>query len=761
MDQQEAGSSQITRVAFLGNHLPRQCGIATFTTDLAQAVTSCFPQVECGVIAINDPEKRYPYGPQVKFEITQGELASYRRATDFINFANFDVLSVQHEYGIFGGKGGSHVLAVLGRARLPIVTTLHTILAQPSADQRRVLEEVMRLSSRVVVMSRHGMELLRDVHRLPPDKIDLIPHGIPALPARSRSRERLGVDGTLQLLTFGLLSPDKGIEYVLDALPAVVARYPNVMYTIVGATHPHIKERQGEAYRLSLQLRARKLGIEGHVVFHDRFVSATELGEFLAAADVYLTPYLNLEQITSGTLAYAVGTGKATISSGYSYARELLADGRGIVVPTKDAAAIARALERLLSDPNELREFGARALEFGKDMTWPSVAAQYMASFERARQDSVKLKQAAPISRLSDTESIELPELSLRHLRTMTDDTGMLQHARFSVPRYEDGYCTDDNARALLLTALLDDAGTVEGSVLRTLSSRYTAFISHAFDPTSGRFRNFMSYGRDWLEACGSEDSHGRTLWALGTVLGRAREPGRASLAGQLFHAALPAAAHFVSPRAWAFALLGIHEYQRAFAGDRLVRSIQDSMATRLFSEFRNASGVDWHWCEDIVAYENARLPQALVVSGRALEHTEMLATGLQALGWLNRVQRSDDGMFSPVGSNGFYARSAGRASFDQQPVEACATVSACLEAWRATGDGAWIQEMWRAFTWFLGENALQASLYDSTTGGCRDGLHADRLNENQGAESTLSFLLALADMMSLESERASAVLQD
>jgi glycosyltransferase involved in cell wall biosynthesis len=751
---QDANPGAVRRVALLGNHLPRQCGIATFTTDLADAISSTFPSIECAVLAMNDVGRRHAYSDRVRFEIAESDLASYRRGTDFLNVGGFDVLCLQHEYGIFGGKAGSHVLALLREVRMPIVTTLHTILSEPTAEQRRVMDEITRLSSRLIVMSHRGCELLRQVHAVPADKIDLIPHGIPALPSSRHSKKRLGVEGMSLLLTFGLLSPDKGIEYVIDSLPDVVARHPTATYLVVGATHPHVKQWHGEAYRRSLELRARKLGVEAHVVFHDRFVSASELAEFLAAADIYITPYLNPEQITSGTLAYAVGTGKAVISTPYRYARELLADGRGVLVPWRDSAAIGATLDELLGDPVGLRALGARAAEYGRDMGWPSVARQYVTSLERAHQKSATLRRSFFASKAVTKRLVDLPEIDLQHLRALTDDTGVLQHALFSVPRYEDGYCVDDNARALLLTTLIEDAGADEQSTTRALSSRYLAFVSHAFNQDSRRFRNFMAYSREWVEDRGSEDSHGRALWGLGAVVGRSREPGRKSLGGELFHAALPALEELESSRAWAFALLGIHEYLRAFQGESGVEMMQKRLSEQLLSRFQTNGSDHWPWCEDVIAYDNARLPQALIVSGNQLGDREMVATGLESLRWLNELQRSDEGFFAPVGSNGFYVRHAERACFDQQPLEACATVSACLDAWRVTGDEEWPREMWRAFTWFLGENQLQAPLYDPTTGGCLDGLHPDRTNENQGAESTLSFLLALAEMGALDSEK-------
>ncbi|MGB8224625.1 MAG: glycosyltransferase family 4 protein [Polyangiales bacterium] len=750
----EENPGAVHRVALLGNHLPRHCGIATFTTDLANAISSTFPGIECAVVAMNDAGRRHAYGDRVRFEIAESDLASYRRATDFLNVGGFDVLCLQHEYGIFGGKAGSHVLALLSKVRMPIVTTLHTILSEPTEEQRRVMDEITRLSSRLIVMSHCGGELLRDVHGVPADKIDLIPHGIPTLPSSRDSKKRLGVEGLSLILTFGLLSPDKGIEYVIDALPAVVARHPTATYVVVGATHPHVKEWHGEVYRRSLELRAHKLGLDAHVVFHDRFVSASELAEFLAAADIYITPYLNPEQITSGTLAYAVGTGKAVISTPYRYARELLADGRGVLVPWRDSTAIGAALDHLLGDPAGLRALGTRAAEYGRNMVWPSVAQQYVTSFERACQESATLRRSFIASRTATERLIDLPEINLQHLRTLTDDTGVLQHALFSVPRYDDGYCLDDNARALLLTSLIEDAGTDDRSTTRALSSRYLAFMSHAFNQDSGRFRNFMAYSREWLEERGSEDSQGRALWALGAVVGRAREPGRKSLGSELFHAALPAVKELESSRAWAFALLGIHEYLRAFRGESGVEVLQKQLSEQLSSRFRTNGADDWPWCENVIAYDNARLPQALIVSGNQMGDREMVASGLESLRWLNALQRSEEGYFAPIGSNGFYPRHGERARFDQQPLEACATVSACLDAWRVTGDEEWPREMWRAFSWFLGENELQAPLYDASTGGCLDGLHPDRPNENQGAESTLSFLLALTEMSALDSEK-------
>jgi glycosyltransferase involved in cell wall biosynthesis len=737
----------IRKIAILGNHMPRRCGIATFTTDLGAAIASEFGDIDCFVLAMNDGGKRHAYPPRVRFEIAENDLLSYRSAADFLNVNGVDIVSLQHEYGIFGGKAGAHVLAILRELRMPVVTTLHTVLAEPNPLQRGVMNEIAAVSERLVVMSEEGAALLHGVHGVSERKIDRIPHGIAGISRVSASKDQLGVEGKAVLLTFGLLSPDKGIEYVIDALPDILAVHPDVVYIVLGATHPHIKERYGETYRLMLETRAHRLGVESSLIFHDRFVSQAELGQFLGAADIYITPYLNPAQIASGTLAYAVGGGKAVISTPYSYARELLAGGRGVLVPSRDSGAIAREVVTLLGDDEKRLALRESAAAYGQSMLWPAVARQYVQSFEHACADRRERGRTVFHAKTLAARPPEPPEFNLEHLQRMTDDTGILQHAIFDVPCYDEGYCLDDNARALHLMALVEDVGTEEEKVVRRLSLRYLAFVNHAFDSKQHRFRNFLSYDRTWREPTGSEDSHGRALWALGTVVGRAADPGRQSLGRQLFHDALSSAPELQSPRAWAFTLLGIREYLRVFRGDSSVQSVGDALAARLFDRFERTQNHDWPWFEDYATYSNARLSQALIAWGSDARDEKRTGAGLRSLAWLAKIQCSHDGYFAPIGSSRVYRRGEPKPDFDQQPIEACGMVSACLEAHRVTGDRGWMMHAHRAFGWFFGQNQLQQSLYDPTTGGCRDGLHPDRINENQGAESTLSLLLALLEM--------------
>ena len=611
------------------------------------------------------------------------------------------------------------------------------------------------LSDRLVVMSERGVEFLHNIYNVASEKIDMIPHGIPDIPFvdPSFNKDLFGVEGKIVLLSFGLLSPNKGIETVISALPEIVARYPDVVYIVVGATHPHIIQHEGETYRRSLQWLAQQKGVENNVVFYNRFVSLEELVEFIGAADIYITPYLNEAQITSGTLAYTVGAGKAVISTPYWYAQEILSDGRGVLFPFRDHEALSKQVINLLDNEAERHSMRKRAYMFGRAMIWSEVAQRYMESFECARTERRHYIPAGFISNALDKFPGGLPPLKLDHLKHMTDHTGMFQHALFSVPNYSHGYTTDDNARALLVSILVDELGVTESL---GLTSHYLAFLGFAFNDKTKRFRNFMDFQRNWMEDSGSDDSHGRALLALGTVLSHSDTPTFISMAGELFEQTLPAILTTSSPRAWAFALLGIYEYSQKFAGDRRANQVRDELAGRLLTLYKNNRSEEWHWFENTLSYCNAALPHALLICGKSIPNEAMTEAGLESLNWLAGLQRADAGHFVPIGSNGFYQKGGKRARFDQQPVEAQATVSACLEAFIITGDKRWNKEAHRAFEWFLGRNDLNLSVYDPTTGGCRDGLHSDHLNGNQGAESTLAFLQSLLELRLAEQARLS-----
>ncbi|MFO7738507.1 MAG: glycosyltransferase family 4 protein [Desulfatiglandaceae bacterium] len=743
----------IDSVAVIGNYLPRQCGIATFTTDLVEGLSAEAPDVNCWVAAMNDTPEGYPYPEKVRFEINQNKLTDYSVASQFLNISQMDIVCVQHEYGLFGGPAGSHLLKLMGDLRMPVVTTLHTVLKDPAPEYRDVMCKLSDLSDKMVVMSRKASEFLKDIYGVSEEKIAFIHHGIPDTPFIDSSfyKDKFGVEGKKVLLTFGLLSSNKGIENVLQALPAVIKKHPDVVYIILGATHPHILKFHGDAYRIMLQQLVRKLDIGEHVIFLNRFVSLRELCEFLGIADIYLTPYLEEAQITSGTLAYAMGTGKAVISTPYWYATEMLAEGRGKIVPFNNPDAMADQITALLDNDVERHAIRKKAYTFSREAVWKEVSRKYLQVFSEVRQNRTRNPRPrhSYVENIKAITNFELPEIKLDHLKALTDDTGILQHANHTIPDRTHGYCTDDNARALLVAAMGQKYLPTNGLGLDFLSGHYLGFLLYAYDEKNGRFRNFMTYSRQWMEEIGSEDAHARALWCLGKAVAFLDDPGHLAMSTTLFNKALRAVENFHSPRAFAFSLVGMHAYLHKFSGDSDVRRIREVIADRLFNQFKNNGTDDWPWLENALNYANGKLPHALLLSGQWMQRSDMIDMGLKSLKWLLSVQ-TEEGHFVPIGNNGWYEKGGPKARFDQQPIESNAMIEACIEAFNITRDKTWIDSAVMCFNWFLGNNDLNLPLYDPKTGGCRDGLMADGINQNEGAESSLAWLLSLMTLQKL-----------
>lgn len=743
----------IGSVAVIGNYLPRQCGIATFTTDLVEALSAEAPDINCWAIAMNDTPEGYAYPKKVSFEINQNKLSDYSIASQFLNISQTDIVCVQHEFGLFGGPAGSYLLRLLSDLHMPVVTTLHTVLKDPSPEYREVMSKLSNLSDKLVVMSNKASEFLKDIYNVPEDKIAFIHHGIPDTPFidPSFNKDKFSVEGRKVLLTFGLLSPNKGIETVLQALPAVIKKHPELVYIILGTTHPHILKFHGDGYRIMLQQLVRKLDINQYVNFQNRFVELKELCEFLGIADIYVTPYLNEAQITSGTLAYAMGTGKAVISTPYWYATEMLAEDRGRIVPFNNPEALAEQIIDLLDNNVDRHAMRKKAYIYTRDAVWKEVSRKYLQVFKEVQLQRTR----TPRPRHSYVENIkaitifELPEIKLDHLKAFTDDTGILQHANYTIPDRIHGYCTDDNARALMVAAMGVKYLPSNGNQLDSLSSHYLGFLQYAFNEKNGRFRNFMTYSRQWTEEIGSDDSHGRALWSLGKAVAFMENPGYLAMSMTLFNKALQAVENFHSPRAIAFSLVGIHAYLEKFSGDSDVRRVRKVIAERLFNQFKNNATDSWPWLENTLNYANGKLPHALLLSGIWIQDKEMVDMGLRSLKWLSKIQ-TEDGHFVPIGSNGWYEQGGQRARFDQQPIEANAMLDAYVEAFNITRDTSWLDNAVMCFNWFLGQNDLNLPLYDPITGGCRDGLMADGINQNEGAESSLAWLLSLMTLQKL-----------
>ena len=699
---------------------------------------------------MTDHGQAYDYPASVAFQVRDDAIEDYVRAADFLNAGRFDIACLQHEFGIFGGEAGANILELLPRLTMPIVTTLHTVLAKPTAVQRAVMERIVEGSSKIIVMANKARELLRSVYRVPDEKIEVIAHGIPDFPfvEPDAAKAKLGFSGRSVILTFGLLSPSKGIEVMIDAMPSILERSPDAVYVVLGATHPNLVRDQGEAYRESLTARVLELGVENNVVFLDQFVDQSTLLEFISMCDVYVTPYLNEAQMTSGTLAYSFGLGKPVVSTPYWHARELLFDGRGVLVSFGDAAGIGSEIAQLLTDDPRRRAMRERAYAASRSMTWERTAERYLTAFENARQGHWLKVIARSKPDLVAPNGPAVPAMQTGHFLSMCDDTGLFQHAVHSVPDRSHGYCVDDNARALLLACALNEPG--EQPLAEVLTARFAAFVQHAWNPDTGRFRNFMGFNRTWLEDKGSEDSHGRTLWALGECALKDASPSRRRWAAALFAQALPTAKTFHSPRASAFTLLGLDAYCAVDPNDRHAREIRRALAERLMSGLASVETPDWKWFEEGLAYDNARLPQALMVTGMATQTPGYVDAGLRCLRWLMTQQTASTGYFRPVGSASFGERRKPPRAFDQQPVEATATIAACLTAWRADGDAEWKSIAANVFAWFLGSNDLSVALVDVATGSCRDGLHPDRANENRGGESVVCYLLGLAEIRQL-----------
>jgi glycosyltransferase involved in cell wall biosynthesis len=732
-------SLSVDKVAIVGTYLPQRCGIATFSSDLRSALSAAARQTAFQVVAVKEGAHDYP--AEVQFEVARKALPDYRATVDFLNRNAFDVVSVQHEFGIFGGRQGNYILRLMQDLRMPVVTTLHTVLEEPDPDQRDVLSAIGELSDRVIVMSKRARSMLAKVYGVPRSRITVIPHGVPDVPFLDPSyhKERYGLAGRKVILTFGLLSRGKGLEYVIEAMPRIVADHPDAVFVIAGETHPGVLADEGDSYREELVTLAHRLGVADNVIFRNEFMDTKSLTELLTTADICVTPYLNPNQIVSGVLSYALGAGKAIVSTPYWYAEEVLDEGRGRLVPFRDGAATADAIGELLSNDSERLAMRKRAYDYARRMVWDDVGKQYLKVLRDVRRDRAERPRTFHME-LDDVSS-ELPAPRFQHLSVLSDDTGILQHAKFAVPDRDHGYCTDDNARALIV-AVMAQRTARDQELLTRLSYRYLGFLQHAFNPDTGRFRNFMTYDRRWLEDAGSEDSHGRALWALGFAAQESPRLSDASAA--LFDRALPVMADIAPLRAISFALIGLDAFLRRYNGATPARRARVELARRLHARFKAVRGAEWPWPEDALTYANAALPQALIASGSKLDDPEMVQAGLRSLRWLLDVQTDQKGHFVPVGNAGWMTADGHRARFDQQPIEVQHMVDALLEAHRVTGDDRWVEDARRCLGWFLGHNDLGQPVCDVATGGCRDGLHADGVNQNQGAESTLAWLHSL-----------------
>lgn len=731
----------MNKIAIIGNYPPRKCGIATFTKDLNDGLKQ--NGITTAVIAMNDGLNRYNYPDDVAFEIEQNVMASYIRAAEYLNSNNFDAVIVQHEFGIFGGKDGIHIIQLLKRLRIPVITTLHTVLDNPTENQRKVINELSLYSQRLVSISRKGIELLQSVYGIPQSKCVHIHHGVHQYITKDVQdlRKKLGVEHKKVLLTFGLLSRNKSIEVVINALPEVIRKHPDVVYIVLGATHPHVLKQEGEDYRLNLIRLVNKLNLENNVIFINRFVTNDELFSFLELCDIYLIPYLGEKQISSGTLIYTMGAARPIISTPFWYAKEMLADERGVLFDFKNSVQLAEKINDLLDNEEKRKTIALNAFNLARQCYWPKIAEQYH-NLVAQIIDEEKVQALSKPAPVIESKFV-LPPIKLDHLHMLTDHTGILQHARFNVPDRNHGYCTDDNARALLLSVMLQNE-VQEVDEVNRLTCIYLSFIDYAYNPERRKFRNFMNYERQWLDREGSEDSIGRTAWALGYTAAYTNVCNFHYHSSYLFEKVLGQIDSLTHPRALSYAILGLTHHTNVHEEPAVIKKLVQS-TKRLYAFFDQTIHNEWIWFDDKVSYANNRIPHALIFAGICLQDEQIIERGLKILDWLIDKQFIN-GIFSPVGNKG-WLNPEGKAAFDQQPLEANGMIDACLAAEEYVRDGTYADQALKAFYWFTGENDCGQPLYDFATGGCRDGLHAGGVNLNQGAESTISWLMSLMNI--------------
>ena len=728
------------KIAYIATYPPRECGIGTFTNNLFHSMLIGNKSKENGnegfIVALNDNDLNYKYPEEVKVMIRQDHQEDYLKAVKYINLSGSDLCILEHEFGIFGGQSGVYILPLLHRLEIPLIVTLHTILKKPSYNEKAVLKEICKMANKVVVMSHKAVQFLTRIYDVPKEKIVLIEHGVPDIHFNSeKSKKEFKLENKKVLLTFGFVGRNKGIETVIKALPEVVEKHPNLIYIVLGKTHPNVLRHSGEEYRIFLLRLVKNLHLEKHVLFLNEFIDEQDLFKYLYACDIYITPYLNEAQITSGTLSYAVGVGAAVLSTPYWHAQELLDKGRGRLFDFNDSEGLSDMLTGLLDNPAELNELKSKAAEYGKKITWPKTGERYLALAGRI----LKEEHHVITGKESELDLLILPPFSLTHINRLTDDTGIIQHAKFGIPNLKEGYCLDDNSRALLMVLMayrqIKDIRALE------LSPVYLSYI-HYMQNADGTFRNFLSFSRNFLDEVGSEDSFGRTIWALGYLLGNAPNDAYYQTGKLVFFNASPNFEKLTSIRGIANTMIGISFYLKSNPSDDSMTERLRNLANALIKHYNENSTPDWKWFESLLAYDNGILPLALLHSAEILNDEKITKVALESMNFLtNHILK--DNYLSIIGNEKWYKREGERSVFAQQPIDAMAMVLMYHQAFHLTKDKDYLSKLYTSFLWFLGENDLRMSLYDFETQGCCDGFERYGVNRNQGAESSLAYLIS------------------
>lgn len=735
------------KVAFIGTYPPRQCGIGVFTNNLVKAVagSSDHKKIKAMVVAINDNNDGYNYPKEVKKIIQEDSLPDYIDAAKFINYSDAKVCILEHEFGIFGGNDGAYILPLLHNLKIPVIVTLHTVLKEPSYTQKLVIKEIEKEVARIVVMSKRAVNFLVDIYNVPKEKIVIIEHGVPEYEniSREKAKKRHGLSNLQILFTFGLLSRNKGIETVINALPRVVKKYPKLLYIVLGATHPNVLKYSGDEYRYELQRLIKCNGLEKNVYLKNEFATEKELMEYLQTSDIYISPYVNEAQITSGTLSYAIGTGCAVVSTPYWHAQELLDNNRGRLFNFKDSDQLADLLIELLDNPEELNNIRTNAFEYGKKLHWTSAGKKYLniaeEVYKNCERRDVSAKQAIDIQLI--------PPFSLEHIIRLTDDTGIIQHAKYGIPNLKKGYCIDDNSRALLMTVMA--YRQYKKKDLLRLMTIYLSFIDY-MQRENGNFRNFLSFSRQFMDEYGSEDSFGRTIWALGYMIRFSPNDSFRQLGEGLF---LKSVQHFNSLktiRGAANTIIGIYNYLKNKPYDEAMIHEMNKLVNIITKSYETHVEENWKWFENEMTYDNAIIPLSLFLSYEFLEDDKVFSIAKESLKFLESVTMKSE-YFMPVGSDRWFKKGEEISEYDQQPVDVMAMVLLYYQLFYRTKEQKYMDKMFNCYLWFHGKNSLRLPLFDHETKGCCDGLERQGINRNQGAESTLSYWISQLIVLSAQ----------
>ncbi|MCU0472791.1 MAG: glycosyltransferase [Bacteroidales bacterium] len=728
------------KLAYIGTYPPRECGIGTFTRNLYKSMVMnneiIKDSIDGFIVAMNDHDQTYDYPEEVKLTIRQEHQRDYLSAVKFINLSGADLCVLEHEFGIFGGQDGVYILSLLHRLEIPLIVTLHTIIKAPSYNEKAILVEICRMANKIIVMSHKAIEFLTSIYNIETEKIVFIDHGVPDIQfSQVQSKEEFNLENKKVLLTFGFIGRNKGIETVIKALPKVIDKYPEVLYMVLGKTHPNVLRYAGEEYRNYLQHLVQSLNLNNNVFFLNEYINQKELFKYLSAADIYITPYTNEAQITSGTLSYAVGVGSAVVSTPYWHASELLADGRGMLFDFHDSKGLSAILLELLDNPDELKNLRKKAHDYGRKITWPKTGGKYTEVAKRILEDKPNVLVKKDIT----LDPLILPPFSLAHIKRLTDDTGIIQHANFGIPNLKEGYCLDDNARALLMVLMA--YRQKKDSLALDLSPIYLSFINY-MQNKDGTFRNFLSFNRNFLDEVGSEDSFGRTIWALGYLLGNAPNDAYYQTGRSIFFNAAPNFETLQSVRGIANTIVGISYYLMINPSDDSMMERLRNLSYKLIRQYAENSSDDWKWFEPMLAYDNGMLPLALLHAAYILKDRTITRTALETMNFLTEITLKD-GYFSAIGNEKWYRKGGERSMFAQQPVDALAMVLMYHQAFHLTNDKEYLTKLFSCFMWFLGENDLRMNLFDFETKGCCDGFESYGVNRNQGAESSLSYLIS------------------